>query len=61
MEFNLSIGVAFQHSSQIDQVLYRGRVDVGDSTEIEDDSSKNRFLRFQLGVGLFSFGGNSFF
>ena len=61
VEFDFSIGVSLQHSSEIDQVLYRSRVDVRDSSEVEDDCSKDGFLRFEFGVGFLSFGGNSFF
>ena len=61
VELDLAIGVTFEDSSKVDQVLDGGSVDVGDSTEIEDDSAEDRFGSVLLSDRKFTLDSDFFF
>lgn len=50
VELDLSGGVPLEDPPQVDEVLNRRRIDVGDTGEVEDDGAEDGFCALKLGL-----------
>lgn len=50
VELNLSSGIPLEDPPQVDEVLDRGRVDVGDTGEVKDDGAEDGLCALELGL-----------